>query len=337
MSLAHRFLSGAGKEVKDRKKLFIAVFALALGITSGYLGYIYFFGAAKFPTRVFPKPVAKPRRAIPKPLTLNRTENVTVAVSNGTKVVNKKLEKEPKKTKTFENKTVVLQKPKKNILKAATKKKESKRIARAKRKLTIRRNTTVSNTEAQKSAKILYLLEEATKAFKKKDYAGAIRGYLEVLKLDPGNKKALLNLGVLYFQIGRVKDARRLFEKLLKIQPDNVDALNNLAVIALEEERYKDALSLLDRCLKVDPVNRTALLNKALCFKRLGDAEEALEILHTGRKLYPNDYRFYLYIGMIFYQKGDVEQAFYNLEKAYRLVKGKDPEVERYLRRILER
>lgn len=183
----------------------------------------------------------------------------------------------------------------------------------------------------------LKLIEEATSAFKNRNYAKAIELYNKVLDLDPKNSKALLNLATIYYQIGDKLKARELFIKLLRIEPKNPSVLNNLGVIYMGEGRYKLALSYFNKALRINPAFKAALLNKGLCLEKMGKGREASKIYAYGIKLYPNEYRFYLYLGVYLYNKGATEDAYRFLSKAYQLMDDKDTNVGIMLRKILER
>ncbi len=199
------------------------------------------------------------------------------------------------------------------------------------------KNLSLIAQENKKALKKIDYLEEATEAFKTGDYAKAIKLYNKVLKIDPKNRKALLNLATIYYQIGNKDKSVELLVKLLKEDPRNPDVLNNLGVIYMEEGKLVSACSYFDRALKINPAFKAALINKALCLKRSGKQEEAAKVCSYGIKLFPNEYRFYLYLGIYLYEKGDIDVAYRFLNKAYQLMEDKNSSVAAMLRRLLER
>ncbi|MDT0467049.1 tetratricopeptide repeat protein [Streptomyces gibsoniae] len=92
------------------------------------------------------------------------------------------------------------------------------------------------------------------------DSQGAARTYRHILKLDPHNKVAWYNLGVIAQQDDRKSDAREAYEKALKIDPQYESALFNEAILLRPSEPDR-AMGLLKRVIAVDPKAGTAHLN----------------------------------------------------------------------------
>ncbi|MFF0159043.1 tetratricopeptide repeat protein [Streptomyces sp. NPDC005263] len=84
------------------------------------------------------------------------------------------------------------------------------------------------------------------------DLKGAARTYQRVLRLDPQNKFAWYNLGVIAHNDGRTDDAREAYEKSLKIDPAFMSALFNEGIL-LKSSDPDRAMGLLERALGVDP------------------------------------------------------------------------------------
>ncbi|MDF3298161.1 tetratricopeptide repeat protein [Streptomyces tropicalis] len=92
------------------------------------------------------------------------------------------------------------------------------------------------------------------------DLDGADRTYRRVLELDPQNKFAWYNLGVIAHGYGRVADARADYDKALKIDPVFPSALFNEALL-LEPREPDRAAGLLKRVIARDPQAATAHLH----------------------------------------------------------------------------
>ncbi len=334
MSLAHRFLSKRGTDGSKRlgvKKFFFAVCALLVGVAVGLGAYRYFIKAPSInllPRREVAQAEPKPKVMDNKTATSQQLVGGNVSKSDGVK--KNSVQKQPHVPVKPNAQRIAVKR------KAVIKKRKpavSGTIKVAKRK----KRTHKASLPSIHVSRELQLVEEATKAFKKGDYNTAIVKYKAALRLSPANRKALLNLGVIYFKLGMLKEAEEYFKRLLNLYPDDEDALNNLAVVYMQQGKYKEALNLLDRCLALDPVNKLALLNEGICYKRLGNVTKALEMFARGMKVYPNEYRFFLYAGVLLYEKGDMEGAVSLLEKAYSLMEDKNTETAIFLRSILER
>lgn len=92
------------------------------------------------------------------------------------------------------------------------------------------------------------------------DVEGADRTYRRVLELDPQNKYAWYNLGVMAHQAGRAADARAAYDKALKIDPAFPSALFNEALL-VESSDPDQAGELLKRVIAADPRAGTAHLH----------------------------------------------------------------------------
>ncbi|MFF3936331.1 tetratricopeptide repeat protein [Streptomyces phaeofaciens] len=92
------------------------------------------------------------------------------------------------------------------------------------------------------------------------DLEGAARTYRRVLELDPRNKFAWYNLGVIAHDDGRTAEARSAYEKSLKIDPSFQAALFNEALL-LKSSDPDRAMGLLERVIGVSPQDAAAHLH----------------------------------------------------------------------------
>ncbi|MFE0516105.1 tetratricopeptide repeat protein [Streptomyces sp. NPDC058964] len=92
------------------------------------------------------------------------------------------------------------------------------------------------------------------------DFEGADRTYRRVLELDPHNKFAWYNLGVIAQGDGRPADARADYDNALKTDPAFPSALFNEAVL-LETSDPDRAVELLERVIAGNPKAATAHLH----------------------------------------------------------------------------
>lgn len=114
-------------------------------------------------------------------------------------------------------------------------------------------------SEASRTVEANALLQAARLQSQYQDPKGATRTYRRVLELDPDNKIAWYNLGVIAQQDGRTTDARAAYDKALKIDPKYPSALFNKAVL-LKPSEPDQAIGLLKRVVDADPKAATAHL-----------------------------------------------------------------------------
>ncbi|MEU9172530.1 tetratricopeptide repeat protein [Streptomyces sp. NPDC048420] len=119
------------------------------------------------------------------------------------------------------------------------------------------------------------LLQAAIMQQQYQDARGAARTYRRVLEMDPENKVAWYNLGVIAQQDGRTTDARAAYEKSLRIDPKYTSALFNEAVL-LKSSEPERAIALLKRAIATNSQAATAhlQLGQILAEKDRGDEAE---------------------------------------------------------------
>ncbi len=117
----------------------------------------------------------------------------------------------------------------------------------------------------------------------------------QVLKLSPGNWRALYHLGGLSDATKDKKEAKRCYRAAIVSNPLAWEPLNNLAIMLLEEggtEALKEARSLLDRAVRLGTAPDAIVIryNLALACFRLGDKLGTRRAAQELLKLAPVDH-----------------------------------------------
>lgn len=114
-------------------------------------------------------------------------------------------------------------------------------------------------------------------AFEKGNFQGAKEAYLRVLKVEPNNLAALVNLGTTEYRLGNLPEAERLLRRSLQIKADNPTAWLNLGMIYLGRDEPMRSLAAIAQAVvhaPNDPVARN-YLGVAAGRNRWFDAAEA--------------------------------------------------------------
>jgi len=127
---------------------------------------------------------------------------------------------------------------------------------------------------ARKTVQANALVQAAILQSQYQDSKGAARTYRRVLELDPRNKVAWYNLGVIAQQDGRTADARAAYDEALKIDPKYPSALFNKALLLKSSEPDR-AIGLLKRAVAAHPKAATAHLQLGLILAEKNRHEEA--------------------------------------------------------------
>ncbi|MBO1416398.1 tetratricopeptide repeat protein [Streptomyces sp. FH025] len=141
------------------------------------------------------------------------------------------------------------------------------------------------------------LLQAGIEQGELKNYDVAESIFRQVLELDPGNKLAWYNLGVIAQQNNRSAEALTAYDGALKADPAYQPALFNKAIL-LGPGDIDQAVSILRRIVAADPKAATAHLNLGYDLAKQGRRGEAEESFRTAvrtdpslRPLVPEEFR----------------------------------------------
>ena len=115
--------------------------------------------------------------------------------------------------------------------------------------------------------------------------AEAIGLYGRVIAADARHQDALLNLGRLLHEQGRLAEAEECYRRALALAPADPVAAYNLGVALEDQGRLADAARAYEAALAGDPENADACYNLAGVHERLGQAGEAVRWLKEARRL----------------------------------------------------
>jgi tetratricopeptide (TPR) repeat protein len=93
---------------------------------------------------------------------------------------------------------------------------------------------------------------------------GKVQSLLTIIKSDPKNAGAHVQLANTYFDAERYSDAIKWYEEALKLDPKNPDASTDLGVSYYYSGRTEDALTQFENSLKMNPKHAKTLFNKGI-------------------------------------------------------------------------
>ena len=91
-----------------------------------------------------------------------------------------------------------------------------------------------------------------------------VQSLTTILKSDPNNAGATVQLANTYFDAERYPDAITWYEKALKLDPNNPDASTDLGVSYYYTNRPDEALKQFEHSLQVNPKHAKTLLNQGI-------------------------------------------------------------------------
>jgi Tfp pilus assembly protein PilF len=93
---------------------------------------------------------------------------------------------------------------------------------------------------------------------------GRVQALTTIIKSDPENQQAVVQLANTYFDAERWEDAIQWYERALKINPNDPDVSTDLGVSYYYTNRPDHALTQFDRSLQIDPKHTKTMLNKGI-------------------------------------------------------------------------
>lgn len=170
-------------------------------------------------------------------------------------------------------------------------------------------------------------------AFEKGNFQGAKEAYERVLKIEPNNLPALVNLGTTEYRLGNNDEAERLLRRSLQIKADNPTAWLNLGMVYLGRDEPMRALAAVAQAVvhsPNDPVARN-YLGVAAGRNRWFDAAESE--LRRAIELRPDyaDAHFNLAVFCLERTPPATELAKRHYREALRLGAAPDPLIEKAL------
>lgn len=125
-------------------------------------------------------------------------------------------------------------------------------------------------------------------------------------KVAPDNLNAKLNYATFLFNQQKFKEASAVLEEIVKLDPKNKVALINLAMCYTylgENEKslttYKSVAVLLEEIRKTDPKNKDLLIDLAMSYARVGENQRSLAIYDTAIALGLGDKDLYFNRGLL--------------------------------------
>ncbi|MDJ1499219.1 tetratricopeptide repeat protein [Xanthocytophaga agilis] len=142
------------------------------------------------------------------------------------------------------------------------------------------------------------------------DYTGAEKDFQHVLSIDPKDETAWNDLGYLYYQWGKEKEANEALDRSISVRPSR-SAWYYKALLAYEQDEKGKAKDYVQKALVLDPAYPNALrLNATLLAedKKYPEAVKIYEGLLQAGEIEDEDF---LDWGMIYYRQKKYEDALY--------------------------
>ncbi|TFG13900.1 MAG: tetratricopeptide repeat protein [Promethearchaeota archaeon] len=101
------------------------------------------------------------------------------------------------------------------------------------------------------------------------EYEKAIEIFKKIITLEPENYKAHYNLGIAYFNLGRIENALASYNEAIKIKPDYKHCYYNIGLVFESKNDLKQAISYYNKALDIDPKFPYAVHSREFVRKKL--------------------------------------------------------------------
>lgn len=141
------------------------------------------------------------------------------------------------------------------------------------------------------------------------------------LAIDPEFAPALLTVGSIEYQLGRLDDAMELFLKLtdLEDQDDLAEIIDKAGDFLIDQKDYKHGMKLYQTATERRPTTAIFWGGLAYCLNRLGQGQEALLAARQAVELEPESACFQSDLGWLLVELEQFSEARSVLEKAVEL------------------
>jgi tetratricopeptide (TPR) repeat protein len=150
--------------------------------------------------------------------------------------------------------------------------------------------------------------------------SSALSNFNQALLLDPRDTAALRSLGVLAEKVGRLEEAKAIFERLLGIVPGDPEAKLRLALIAGKLKDPQTALAGLREAVASpatpDWLAELAVQELAQALAHDGRLPQAAQVVHSGVERFPDSQRLLIQLSYLYERQGQRGMALETAEKA---------------------
>jgi tetratricopeptide (TPR) repeat protein len=150
-------------------------------------------------------------------------------------------------------------------------------------------------------------------------YADAATLYRATIQQNPNCWMCYNNLGVIYFQQGRIQEAMQDYEEAARLNPEFSDALDNLAFVLIDLGRSQEAIPYLQRAFQSIEDKGAGHLRFGAALLKMNRVDDAITRMREGVRLKPKDADGHAMLGAALQTAGHLPQARTEFEEALRL------------------
>jgi tetratricopeptide (TPR) repeat protein len=163
------------------------------------------------------------------------------------------------------------------------------------------------------------LVESARAAWQAGNLNVAVALYKRATEVDPKNKNAWNNLGLVYFQLRQNDLAISAFQKQLEVNPYDDYAWNNLGRVYWDERKYDDAVKAFNKQLETNPLDKFSHANLGQLYDEWHKYDLAVPELEKAVSLTPDEPTLQVSLGDAYLNLGQDDKALAAFDHAVEL------------------
>jgi tetratricopeptide (TPR) repeat protein len=163
---------------------------------------------------------------------------------------------------------------------------------------------------------------KGNKLYAEQKYADAAAAYEEAIKLDLGNWRYFLNLGLARKKSDQAEAALAAFRKAAELNPDSYSTNKESGEALAKAGEFADAKPFYEKAAGLSPDDPDAQYNLGVCLVNLGESQAALPLFEKAVALKADYADAYYQMGTILIGQNKVAEAIASLEKFLALAPG---------------
>jgi tetratricopeptide (TPR) repeat protein len=123
----------------------------------------------------------------------------------------------------------------------------------------------------------LFILLDYHLFYNKPDHKNGLKEISPASRFDPNDHYCLLTYGAMYYNMGDLKMAEKMFRQAIKVFPLSVDAYYNLGLLYNKEKMFSQARDVLIQAVSLDSQDFAAHFELGKVYKATGEFKEAIK------------------------------------------------------------
>lgn len=142
------------------------------------------------------------------------------------------------------------------------------------------------------------------------------RGFKSKSKANFNNQ---LNLGIKYFQSGKLSEAKACLQKVLETQPENSRVWHTLGLIEAQNKQYSTAIKHIQRAIALNPEEYLFHYNLGLTYQSQREFNQAIASYQKSLQIKPQHYQSQYNLGVLYQNQGKLAEAIDCYQKSIHL------------------